>query len=158
MSPRAAWRLEALAFRDVYDYVPGKVDWLARGFPTERADPAEPRAVDVVRRDVPTCRLDERLAEVQRRARETGWDTCIVVNVENVVLGRLGRRALASREDARVDDVMTEGPSTFRPHAALARVVERVERRGFATALVTTSDGRLVGLVRCDEAKKRLAG
>ena len=35
MSPRAVCRLEALGFQQVYDYVPGKVDWLARGLPRE---------------------------------------------------------------------------------------------------------------------------
>ena len=32
MSPRAAWRLEALGFGGVYDYVAGKVDWIAAGY------------------------------------------------------------------------------------------------------------------------------
>jgi hypothetical protein len=36
MSPRAASRLEGLGFERVYDYVPGKADWFARGLPTER--------------------------------------------------------------------------------------------------------------------------
>ena len=31
MSPRAAWRLESLGFSHVYDYVAGKIDWLAAG-------------------------------------------------------------------------------------------------------------------------------
>ena len=31
MSPRAACRLAALGFEQVYDYMPSKVDWLARG-------------------------------------------------------------------------------------------------------------------------------
>ena len=35
MSPRAAWRLESLGFTKVYDYVPGKTDWLAAGLPRE---------------------------------------------------------------------------------------------------------------------------
>ncbi len=35
MSPRAAWRLESLGFTRVYDYVAGKVDWFAAGFPRE---------------------------------------------------------------------------------------------------------------------------
>ncbi|MFF5019711.1 rhodanese-like domain-containing protein [Streptomyces sp. NPDC001165] len=35
MSPRAAAQLEQLGFRQVYDYVPGKADWLAAGLPTE---------------------------------------------------------------------------------------------------------------------------
>ena len=35
MSPRAACRLETLGFEHVFDYVPGKMDWLARNLPVE---------------------------------------------------------------------------------------------------------------------------
>ena len=35
MSPRAACRLESLGFGEVYDYVAGKLDWMAAGLPTE---------------------------------------------------------------------------------------------------------------------------
>ena len=35
MSLRAAWRLEAIGFGPVYDYVAGKADWLAAGLPFE---------------------------------------------------------------------------------------------------------------------------
>ena len=31
MSPRAAWRLEAFGYVEVYDYVAGKSDWMAAG-------------------------------------------------------------------------------------------------------------------------------
>ncbi|MDP9404293.1 MAG: rhodanese-like domain-containing protein [Actinomycetota bacterium] len=50
MSPRAAWRLEHLGFAQVYDYVAGKVDWMAAGLPTVRADITERRAISASRR------------------------------------------------------------------------------------------------------------
>jgi rhodanese-related sulfurtransferase len=31
MSPRAASRLESLGFTEVYDYIDGKLDWMAAG-------------------------------------------------------------------------------------------------------------------------------
>jgi rhodanese-related sulfurtransferase len=37
LSPRAAWRLESLGFKEVYDYAGGKADWLANGFATGRS-------------------------------------------------------------------------------------------------------------------------
>jgi hypothetical protein len=55
MSPRAACRLEALGFSEVYDYVPGKVDWLARGLPREGEKAGETRAFELVVDDVVTC-------------------------------------------------------------------------------------------------------
>src|SRR6266851_66135 len=44
MSPRAAWRLESLGFGEVYDYVAGKLDWMAAGLRTEGTNAAHPRA------------------------------------------------------------------------------------------------------------------
>jgi predicted transcriptional regulator len=64
------------------------------------------------------------------------------------VLGQLDRRALAGDDHVSVEEAMTEGPSTVRPNTALAALLERLVRRGLETALVTTSDGRLVGVVR----------
>jgi CBS domain-containing protein len=43
---------------------------------------------------------------------------------------------------------MTEGPSTVRPNEPLEPLLERLERERLETALVTTSEGRLVGVVR----------
>src|SRR5712691_10735070 len=113
MSPRAAWRLEGMGFADVYDYVAGKADWAAIGLPLDGT--LGPRAGQFARPDVPTARLDERLRDVRRRVGASGWDTCIVVNDEQVVLGRLGRRALARDDDVSVEEAMSPGPSTVRP-------------------------------------------
>src|SRR2546421_3377767 len=107
MSPRAAWRLESIGFEQVYDYVAGKADWGSFGLPLEGTKGA--RAGEHVRADVPTCRLEERLREVRHQVSATGWDTCIVVNASGVVLGRLGRKALASEEDVAVEAVGTGG-------------------------------------------------
>lgn len=75
MSPRAAWRLEALGFSQVYDYVAGKVDWGAAGLPREGTAITEENMGEVADANVPTCRLEERLRDVQERARATDWDT-----------------------------------------------------------------------------------
>jgi Mg/Co/Ni transporter MgtE len=106
---------------------------------------------DVADPSVPTCRLDERLDEVQGRIAATGWEMCVVVNDERVVLGRLGRKALGSNIDATVEDVMANGPSTVRPDALLEETAARLRSQGLATALVTTSNGRLVGVARLDQ-------
>jgi len=52
-----------------------------------------PKAINVVRREVPTCHLKERVGEVYQRCQKAGWQVCIVVNKENIVLGRLRREA-----------------------------------------------------------------
>jgi len=94
MSPRAAWRLESLGFGDVYDYVAGKVDWMAAGLPTEGTNAQHPRAGEVARKDVPTAQLDERLGDVRERVQAVGWDAAVVINSERVVLGLLRSKEL----------------------------------------------------------------
>jgi CBS domain-containing protein len=147
MSPRAAWRLEAVGFEQVYDYVAGKADWGAAGLPREGRAAAARTAGDAAP-EVPTCGLADDLQQVRERVRASGWDHCVVVNGDRIVLGRLGRRALARDDAATVEEAMTEGPSTVRPNEPLDPLLERLERDGLETALVTTADGELVGVVR----------
>jgi Mg/Co/Ni transporter MgtE len=149
MSPRAAWRLEGIGFQNVYDYVAGKADWGAAGLPLEGT--LDSRAADIARRDVPTCRLDEHIAEVRERIRETGWDTCIVVDDDRVVLGQVGRSALRSGNAATVEEAMRSGPSTVRPSASIEAIRRRIENHDLTTVIVTLSDGRLVGVVRRED-------
>lgn len=143
MSPRAAARLETLGFGRVYDYVAGKADWGAAGLPYE---PEAPRVGPLADRDVPTCRLDERLSAI--RPRLGGWDLCVVVDAERRVLGRLGRRALAREDDPTAEEAMTPGPVTIRPHRRVEPILAWMRERKLTAALVTTSDGRLVGVYR----------
>jgi len=147
LSPRAAWRLESLGFTEVYDYVAGKLDWLAAGLATECTNTGRPRAVDVARRDVPTCYLDERLGEVRDRVKAAGWDACVVVNAERVVLGLLRARELERDPALRIEQAMRPGPSTFRPYVAIEKLVKVMTDHGQDNLPITTSDGRLVGLV-----------
>jgi len=155
MSPRAASRLEALGFPEVYDYAAGKADWGAAGLPLEGRP--GPRAGELARADAPTCLLGDRLQAVRLRVSTSGWDTCLVVDADRVLLGRLGRRALAREDDVTVEEAMSAGPRTFRPDVRLGALVGWMRKRGLASSVVTTSEGRLVGVVRLDEAEARLA-
>jgi CBS domain-containing protein len=151
MSPRAAWRLESLGFTAVYDYVAGKADWGAAGLPLEGT--AAPGAGELARRDVPTCRLEEPLAAVRERVRATGFETSIVVNEHEVVLGRLGRQALRSDADTTVEAAMASGPGTVRPDLPVETAAKRLRERNLTSLLVTRSDGTLVGLLRREDAE-----
>ncbi|HYY08553.1 MAG TPA: hypothetical protein VFA25_08115, partial [Actinomycetota bacterium] len=86
----------------MYDYVDGKSDWLAGGLPYEGANAERPDAADVSRRDVPTCRVDERIVDVRDRVRSAGWDACVVVNDERVIFGLLREEQLEEQGDQRV--------------------------------------------------------
>ena len=109
-----------------------------------------------MRTDVPTCRPHDRLQELCKRLDASGCDTCFVVDNQNVVLGRLGRRAIRARDDLSAEQAMTLGPSTIRPSARLREVVERMQRQELTSLPVTTSEGRLVGLVLRDDAERAL--
>jgi CBS domain-containing protein len=136
-----------MGFTKVFDYVAGKKDWGSYGLPHEGTNVPERTAADVAKRDVPTCTLADRLADVRERVRAGGWDTCIVINDERVVLGRLGRKAIAADTDESVEEAMTPGPSTIRPSIGIDALLERMHSRNLQTYVVTTPDGRLVGLV-----------
>jgi CBS domain-containing protein len=152
MSPRAAWRLESLGFTKVYDYVPGEADWFASGLPMAGAQAGVPRAGQLARQDVPRCRLAERVGEVRERIQAAGWDVCVVVNDEAIVLGLLRARELATDPNLTAEQVMRSGPATYRPDALVMEVAERLETRRVQGVLVTVSDGRLVGWLRRDDA------
>ena len=121
---------------------------MGAGLPTEGTNAQRPRLVDVVRRDVPTCSLDERLGDVRHRAVTAGWDACVVVSQERIVLGLLRAKELDADPDLPVEQVMRPGPSTYRPFVSVEEMRRIMIDRNLENSPVTTSDGKLVGLVR----------
>jgi CBS domain-containing protein len=158
MSARAAWRLEALGFGRVYRYAAGKADWLAAGLTTEGAEATTLRAGAVARSDVPICSPGERVDQAAGRARWVGWDNCIVVNAQRVVVGRLRRDAFDAAGGATVEQVMEQGPTTIRASEELAGLVQRMRNRNVPAIVVTDPDGRLLGILRRPDAELALAG
>jgi Mg/Co/Ni transporter MgtE len=157
LSPRAASRLESLGFEDVYDYVAGKADWGSFGLAVEGRRDSSTRIGAYARTDVPTCGLGERLGEVSERVRDAGWDMCFVVDGRRVVLGRLGRSALARDGDASVEEATAPGPRTVRPSFGLDEAVQRMQAENLTSLPVTHSDGVLVGLLRREDAERSLS-
>ena len=156
MSPRAAWRLESLGFTQVFDYVTGKVDWLASGLPTEGKGAHVLRAKDCVRRDMPTCRLTDRSGDVQHRVQAAGQEDCVVLNEAGVLLGYLGSDAFGAAPQTTVDQAMEPGPSTIRPHVPLEEIAPYMQKRGIDRILVTTADGQWIGVLHRQDAEQRL--
>jgi CBS domain-containing protein len=120
--------------------------------PTEGTDAERPAARDVARRDVPTCRLDEPIGEVRERVRDAGWDACVVVNEERIVFGLLRDRELNQGTDEPVERFMRPGPSTFRPNVSIEEMAGYMTEHDLASSPITSSDGRLIGLLRKDDA------
>lgn len=156
MSPRAACRLEAIEFTDVYDYVLGIADWKAAGLRTAGSGDGEQRVKEAIRHDVPTCESDERVTEVRTRVFDSGWDECFVVDCDRMVVGRL--RGQAWDTLGGVADVMEVGPSTVRPDGLLQPLVEAMSRRSTKLVAVTTPQGALRGVLVREEGERFLAG
>ncbi|MDR0358471.1 MAG: CBS domain-containing protein [bacterium] len=125
---------------------------MAAGLATEGTNAQRPRAGGVARADVPTCRLDERLADVRERARQNGWSASVVVNDERVVLGLLRSRELERDGDVRIQQVMRPGPSTFRPFVSVQEMATFMTEHDLESSPITTSDGRLQGLLLREDA------
>jgi Mg/Co/Ni transporter MgtE len=148
LSPRAAWRLESLGFEKVFDYAAGKQDWLAFGLPIEGKSAATRTVGQLANREVPTCSLTDAIGAVQERMRQAHSEICVVVNRENVVLGLVRKKPSDSSAKLTVEEVMDSGPATFRPHIGIDEMTEYMREKKLTTILLTTSDGRLVGVLK----------
>jgi CBS-domain-containing membrane protein len=82
-----------------------------------------------------------------------------VLNEQRIVLGRVRKSALENNDkNASAESVMDPGPSTVRPNTPARELVERLDTRGLKTAIITTPDGRLVGVFHRTDAQRALSG
>jgi CBS domain-containing protein len=124
---------------------------MGAGLPTEGTNAERPQLADVVRRDVPTCSVDEHLGDVRYRVTAAGWNACVVTSDERVVLGLLRSKELESDPELPVERVMRPGPSTYRPFVSVEEMARTMSERNLENSPITTSDGKLVGLVRKED-------
>ena len=134
-----------MGFKEVYDYGPGKVDWMACALPVEGRPEGKTLLVDFVRQDVPTCSLEERVPDVRKKAR--GASQCVAVNQANVVLGVINKEDWSQNGKKTVEETMHPAPTTFRPNTAVDQAAAFMAKNDLAEILVTTSEGKLLGIV-----------
>ena len=157
MSPRAAWRLERLGFTQTYDYVGSKMDWIGEDLPFEGTLADTPRLSTLAAPDVPTCTLDETVAQV--RGRLGSWELCLVVaGPEPVVLGLVRAEALGLEDTRPIVEVMQEGPSTYRPHVTAEEMSANLQSRPAPWVVVTTLSGHLIGVARPEQIHAAAGG
>lgn len=140
-----------MGFTEVYDFPTGILDWMGAGLPTEGTNAERPRLVDIVRRDVPTCAPGELVGDVRDRVTAAGWNACVVTNDDQVVLGLLRAAELESDRTLPVARAMRPGPSTYRPHVSVEEMAGIMAKHDLENFPVTTSDGKLIGLVRRED-------
>jgi len=159
MSPRAAWQLEALGFEDVYDFVAGKAEWIASGLATEGKGPHYPLTGEVARRDlVYECHLGSAVGESRAAVAARGHAYCVVLNDQDILMGRLRKRHLEIGDERIVDLVMETGPTTVRATESAAALLKRMQARDVPAVLVTTPKGRSLGIARRSDLEKAVEG
>jgi predicted transcriptional regulator len=134
----------------VYDYVPGKSDWLAADLPFE----GMARLTGMyTRRQVATVSEDTPAAEALARLEAQGFGPVVVVNHAGVVMGAAYRDGLRSADPgAVVKAMMRPGVSTVRPSEETGSLVRRMDDMQVTRVIVTRSDGTLVGLFFASDA------
>lgn len=156
MSPRAAWQLEAMGFTNVCDFVDGKIEWLSRGLPLEGKGPHYAVAGEVADRDaVLTCRLGDRIDDVTHQLDSVPHDYCVVLNDQDIVLGRMRKGKVKGPPQTPVQHVMEPGPTTVRPSEPADGLLDRMKKKNVPAVIVTTNKGRLLG-VATQEALEKL--
>ena len=138
------------------EYVPGKLAWYEDNQPREGKAADETWIGDVADAEVPTCGLTDLVGEI--RGRTAGWDTCVVVGSERVVLGLLRKAELEGDPTATAERVVRPGPKTFRPNVTLEELLKSMRDHNIQTnSLVTTGEGRLLGVISRADAEATLA-
>lgn len=138
--------------------MPGKQAWFEENQAREGSSLEETWLGDVADDTVPTCRLQDPIASIQQRVAADGRQTCVVVNERGIVLGLLRQKALQSPADRRAEDVMSPGPKTFRPNLRLEDLLQSMREHDIKTnSLITTGEGRLVGVISRADAEATLA-
>lgn len=101
------------------------------------------------------CTLTDRLGDVSARARASGWEAAVAISPERIVLGLLRAAELAKNADMLIEQAMRPGPSTFRPYVPIKEMADYMTGHKLESSPVTTSDGKLVGLLyRADAIKE----
>ena len=143
-----------LGFGEVYDYVPGKVDWLAHGLAVEGKRTVAPIAGRAMRDDAALCRPGDRIADVCEAIERSPYPFALVTTDDRTLVGRARLSALDPASERPVFDVAEPGPKTFRPHAAAEKVAGFLADKGFRWAIVTTPEGRLLGVASREDLER----
>jgi len=105
----------------------------------------------LARDDVVTCSLDTPIGGLAAQIDASPYGFALVVAADRTLLGRL-RRSMLTDVDPQTpaDQVMDPGPSTVRADTGVAELRKRLETRNLRTGLVSTPEGKLIGVVTRD--------
>ena len=138
--------------------MPGKLAWYQANEAREGKATEETWVGDVLDANPPTCSLTDRIGDIRERLKEDERELCVVVNEAGIVLGVLRKKALAADPSLTAEQVMHEGPSTFRPNLKLEEMLEFMRERNLkGHSLITAPDGRLLGIIARNDLEATFA-
>jgi CBS domain-containing protein len=143
-----------LGFADVYDYVPGKVDWLAHNLEVEGDDPEPATVGGLMRDDVVRCAPTDHVTDVLASIKASPYPFALMTSDGGTVLGRLPASALDAGSEEPVEDLAEPGPKTFRPHHSAEHVAGQLADKNLRWAVVTTPEGRLLGVASREDLER----
>jgi Mg/Co/Ni transporter MgtE len=76
----------------------------------------------------------------------------VVVDAERIVLGLLRSKQLEMDPNMPVEQAMRPSPSTFRPYVSTKEMADFMVEHSLESAPITTSDGKLVGVLLKSDA------
>jgi CBS domain-containing protein len=98
-----------------------------------------------MRENAVRCSPDDRVADVLEAVWRSPYSFALVTDGQGMLLGRV--RARRERDlDAVAGEVMELDPSTVRPHRSAAGLAQQLAERDQDWAIVTTPEGRLLGI------------
>jgi Mg/Co/Ni transporter MgtE len=111
-----------------------------------------------MRDDAVRCAPSDRADDVRAAIDRSPYPFALVTGRDGLLLGRIARSALEDRGETAVGEIMQLDPSTVRPHRAAAELAERLAAKDLRWAIVTTPEGRLLGVAWREDLERCAAG
>ena len=129
----------------MYDYVDGKADWMAYGLPVEGRDGP---FLGEMMSEVASCAAEGTVGDARRLLAADAGAAVVVLGGGGLAIGQVDVEVLEGHDDGEsLLDVMSPVPTTVRPSVTVSSVAES----GGGRRLVTTSDGRLLGVATVEQ-------
>lgn len=138
----------------VYDYVAGKVDWLAHNLEVEGDAPTPAIVGRMMRDDAVRCRPSDCMADVHASIKRSDYPFALVTSDDGILLGRVPGSVLDPSSEDPVWDSAEPGPKTFRPHTSAADAAGHLAEKNLHWAIVTTPEGRLLGVASREDLER----
>jgi len=133
------------------------VDWLAHNLEVEGERANAPTLGRVMRDDAVRCAPTDPATAVLDLIVASPYPFAIVTSADGTVLGRVPASALDPPAEKPVWDIAEPGPKTFRPHHSVETVAKQLAEKNLRWAIVTTPEGRLLGVAWREDLERAAA-